>query len=83
MDPLGAVWPEDQGTHAIKEHIGELVGRKQTHTPLYDFTSYLFVSRQMESRGKTLIIQSPCRIINTIYSHYKSFGSDKLGHKMR
>ena len=77
MDPLGAVWPEDQGTHAIKEHIGELVGRKQTHTPRYEVTSYLFVSKQMESRGKTLIIQSPCRIINTIYSQYKSFGSDK------
>ena len=52
--------PEDQGTHALKEHIGELVGRKQTHTPRYEFTSYLFVSRQMELRGKTLIIQSPC-----------------------
>ena len=51
MDPLGAVWPEDQGTHAIKEHIGELVGRKQTHTPRCEVTSYLFVSKQMKSRG--------------------------------
>ena len=74
--------PEDQGTHhALKEHIGELVGRKQTHTPRYEFTSYLLVSRQMETRANTLIIQSPCCIINTIYSQYKSFGSDKLGHK--
>ena len=46
--------PEDQGTHALKEHIGELVGRKQTHIPRYEVTSYLFVSRQMETKRENI-----------------------------